>query len=261
MKYTPKSVPPERINRSTEKPIKFVLKSLSILSVILIAFYICSYFIPPVLTALTPKSVENKLGEILFSAKFKEKTSAPDKTIQEVWSKLKAVAPIDLKDNELYILESSEENAFAAPGGKVFLTTKFLKNSTSLNERIFVIGHELGHQHYRHPVKSVYTSLFSAGIASLISGSDNFSGLMFKATSMSFSRRQETEADMFALDLVQKISGNAKGAFDFFKRINEKYGMLENLNGGIFATHPLSKERIDYLEKECSHKFGQDSCS
>ncbi|MGH1469275.1 MAG: M48 family metallopeptidase, partial [Bdellovibrionales bacterium] len=185
----------------------------------------------------------------------------PDKATQEVWSKLKAAAPIDLQDNELYILESLDENAFAALGGKVFLTTRFLKNSTSLNERIFIMGHELGHQHYRHPVKSVYTSLFSAGVATLISGTDSFSGLMFKATSMAFSRQQETEADMFALDLVQKISGNAKGAFDFFKRINKKYGMLENLNGGFFATHPLSKERIEYLEKECSHKFGQESCS
>lgn len=261
MKYVPKKVPPENINRSTEKPIKFLVRALSIFGVILFVFYIGSSFIPGVLTALTPRRVENKLGDLLFNAKFKSKTSSPDKATQKIWLQLKEASPIELKDNELYVLESSDENAFAAPGGKVFLTTKFLKNSNTLNERIFVIGHELGHQHYRHPVKSIYTSLFSAGVTSLISGADSFSGLMLKATSMSFSREQETEADMFALDLVQKISGNAKGAFDFFKRINEKYGMLENINGGFFSTHPLSRKRIDYLEKECSHKFGKESCS
>ncbi|MGH1469205.1 MAG: hypothetical protein ACRBBP_10045, partial [Bdellovibrionales bacterium] len=83
MKYTPKETPPEGINRSIEEPVKFLLKSLGILSVILGFFYIGSYFIPPVLTALTPKSVENKLGDVLFSAKFKEKTSSPDKATQE----------------------------------------------------------------------------------------------------------------------------------------------------------------------------------
>ena len=262
MKYNPKEVPPDSINNSDESRSAFLIRALSILSFILVVLYLISYFVPPVLTAITPRSLETKLGDVLFKAQFENKVKNVDAETKALWDSLHDTLPEYLKNKGIHEITSGDENAFAAPGGKVFITTAFLKNAESDNEKLFVLAHELGHQYYRHPLNSLYGNLISSSLGGLILGSDSFSNLMLQATSMSFSRAQEKEADMYALDLVQKVSGNTRGAFNFFQRMHDKYGFLEKISGGgVFSTHPLSKKRVEYLATKCKLKFGLESCS
>lgn len=263
MKYSPKEVPPDSINVSDESRSAFLLRALSILSCILVALYLVSYLFPPVLASMTPRSVETKLGEFLFKTQFKKTVVALDEDTKALWQSLHKTLPEHLKNKGVYKLSSKNENAFAVPGGKIFLTNAFIKNAESDNEKLFVMAHELGHQHYRHPLRSLYSGILSSGLGAVILGTDSFSNLMLSATSMSFSRAQEKEADMYALDLVQKVSGNTKGAFNFFKRMNKKYGFLEKLSvgGGVFSTHPISEKRVEYLEAECKLRYAVESCS
>jgi Zn-dependent protease with chaperone function len=109
-------------------------------------------------------------------------------------------------------------------------------------------------------MKSLFTNFFSTFVASFLGLQDSFSKLAFQATSMRFSRSQETQADVYALDLVQKISGSTAGAFDFFRRMHKKHGHLNKFRDKVFSSHPLSKERIDYLETICLQKFSKTSC-
>lgn len=260
MEYKQKSLPPEGINNPKEKVIPFLIKSLGMLGVILLVLYVSSYFIPEILVSLTPKSVESKIGDLALKV-YSKKTSKPDEELKKIWAEIKESLPESFKGSELLVMDSSEENAFALPGGKVFVTRGFLNKAESFNEKVFVLAHELGHQYYRHPLKSIYNKALSSAALSLITGSDDISKFMLGATSLSFSRSQETEADFFALDLVQKVSGNSKGAFSFFKRMAKKQGGIEMLQGEIFSTHPLSQKRVDYLEAECSKKFREENCS
>ena len=117
------------------------------------------------------------------------------------------------------------------------------------NEKLFELAHELGHLHYRHPLKAFYKTFLGNVVVGLVFNQSSLANLTTKITSLSFSREDEKKADLFALDLLYKTTGSFKGAFNFFKRMKKKYGQIENLHGSLFSTHPISSERIKYLEE------------
>ncbi len=260
MNYKQKDLPPEGINKPEEKVLIVLLKALGVISLIAIVFYSLSFFVSPVLARLTPRSLELKIGEFFYNKK-PLTDSDLEKNLAGVWLKVKEAVPEDLKESKIYVMDSKIENALAFPGGNIALTSGFLNSAESLNEKIFVLGHELGHQNYRHPLKAFYSQLVSSAMMSLLSGSESVSDFIWKASNSLFSREQETEADFFALNLVQKVSGTAKGAFGFFKRRQKKQKGRGRFGEDLFSSHPELQKRIDYLKVECLKTMGEEDCS
>jgi predicted Zn-dependent protease len=69
---------------------------------------------------------------------------------------------------------------------------------------------------------------------------------------MQFSQHQETEADLFALDLLNKRYGHIAGATDFFEKLakEDTHGRLAY----FFATHPYPQNRIATLQEQIQQK-------
>lgn len=147
-------------------------------------------------------------------------------------------------DYEIGIAPSNEVNAFALPGGRIVVTRALITSVQSENELAMVLAHELGHFAHRDHLRGLGRGLAMTALSLLLFGSDStitqlFTGSLNVANA-SFSRRQETAADMFALDLLNTTYGHIGGATDFFTRLAKN----EPRWGSWLNSHPASGERV-----------------
>ncbi len=151
--------------------------------------------------------------------------------------------------------DSDLANAMALPGGLIIVTEGLLDQVESENELAFVIGHELGHfknrDHLRALGRGVVFSIFFAAIT----GND-VAGIGVKAADLTlrgFSRKQETKADEFGLQIVNAEYGHVNEAWRLFNRWEIDDNSFSNFVAYL-ATHPEAAARVDdmiaYAENE-----------
>jgi predicted Zn-dependent protease len=158
------------------------------------------------------------------------------------------------------LLDSPEINAFAAPGGLIFLTTGMLGIIDSEDALAAVLAHEISHVNRRHGTNAIKSgrwaeavSMFSSKataeygpgelnqIVNIFQGSidDVFKTLVVKG----YGRPQELEADSDAVLILQR-AGYDPGVFlDFLVKL-QKIAAKTN-GGGILSTHPGLDKRIE----------------
>lgn len=145
------------------------------------------------------------------------------------------------------VMEDETPNAFAVPGGLIFVTEGLLDGAESENEVAFVLAHEIGHfegrDHLRALGRSALLGLVLAvaglGDGGFVSHTSQFLGLRY-------GREQERDADAFGLGLVHAHYGHVAGCSAFFARIRKEMGALGDLPSFV-QTHPASQERIEAL--------------
>ena len=158
------------------------------------------------------------------------------------------------------ILNTDLINAFAGPGGYVYVTTGLLQFAQSRDEVAGVIAHELGHVNARHVVKQYRNVTYSQTISTpILLGSkligydrlgnlSQFSALFFL---QGYSRDYERQADYLGVKYMLAAKYNPHGMVSFLKRIWNEKEQSEN-NGVIdvfFRSHPKTPERITNIEK------------
>ncbi len=140
-------------------------------------------------------------------------------------------------------------NAFALPGGRIFLTSGLLTSLKSENGLAFVLGHEIGHVLHRDHLRGIARSL-SFGIAAgvlgfqTVGGFDSLNAFLQRA----YDRHQETSADSYGLELLNKVYGHTHGAEELFAILAAKESKLERAVARIAYTHPPSKDRLRRIE-------------
>jgi predicted Zn-dependent protease len=160
------------------------------------------------------------------------------------------------------ILNSREINAFATPGGHIFLTRELVELAGSEDALAAVIAHELAHIQLEHGAGIINkmrltldltdTGRRAAGIAAREASVEErkvlFGNSVIELTNTlvknGYSREQEFEADHYALALLA-LTGYQPGALIEMLRLLEQFPRQE---GGIFATHPSSALRIRNAE-------------
>jgi predicted Zn-dependent protease len=158
----------------------------------------------------------------------------------------------------LRVLDDPDVNAFALPGGYLFLNRGLIEQADSGFEVAGVLSHELQHVRLRHGLHNVARQAglmmivrFAMGDASAF---EQF--LMLNAAelvSMSFSREQEAAADREGLELMYATSMDTSGLPMFLDKMAEKEGTAGELLGFI-STHPGSKERAAALRDLINRK-------
>ncbi|HEX8463123.1 MAG TPA: M48 family metalloprotease [Abditibacterium sp.] len=141
-------------------------------------------------------------------------------------------------------------NAFAAPGGPIFVTTKLVSTAANDAELAYVLGHETGHIENKHIVNSVQkqqkVGLF-AGIAGAILGrgrnaqaANVVGSLAVGALTSKYSRADEDDADNYGVRVMSRLGFDPRAAVS----------MLGKLGGGntsglakFLASHPSPKSR------------------
>ncbi len=167
-----------------------------------------------------------------------------------------AMVPHTHRPNLVYhfaVLDSPVVNAFAAPGGYIYVTRGILALMNSESELAVVLGHELGHVNARHSVQKLSQMLLvQVGLALGSAINDTFAKISGVAAVgiqllfLKFSRDDEREADTLGVDYARKGRFNSGEMVSFFTAL-EKYGDLSGGSHslpGFLSTHPLTGERI-----------------
>lgn len=160
-------------------------------------------------------------------------------------------------DYKIKVIENDMINAFTLPGGNIFVYSGLIKFSEHPEEVAAVLAHEIGHVEHRHVVSKLIKELGVSLLFSVLTGGDNVLTREIGRTALAtvFDRKQEEEADSFALELLEKAKVNPKVMATFFRRLNDKLGNY-NENLELLMSHPHNNSRIkSALEYETQLKF------
>lgn len=154
------------------------------------------------------------------------------------------------------LLDSPVVNAFALPGGYVYITRGILALANSEAEVAGVLGHEMGHVAKRHTAKrydrAVGTGLFGA-IVGAVTGSPIVSDLINLGGQLylsGFSRQQEYEADLLGVRYISRAGYDPYAQADFLATMNAQSNLEAKLAGveaqrvEFFSTHPNTPDRV-----------------
>ena len=155
--------------------------------------------------------------------------------VNELGKKLARYAPARNFDYEFRIVDDASPNAFALPGGYIFISRGLLILSNSEDELANVIAHEIIHVAARHAsARQTFVSSFPGPFQFFAIGSI-----------AAYGRDQEREADRQGQDLAAKAGYDPKGLADFLKDL--EYTERLQLGGSrlphFLDTHPVTRER------------------
>jgi predicted Zn-dependent protease len=197
---------------------------------------------------------EEKLGDLFKDLVWDQyptiKDNAADSALQLIKDRLiKALDTTEYR-YQFTLINSHEINAFTIPGGNIFMFSELMKMAETPEEVAAVLAHEIGHAEKRHVVSKLIKELSITAILSVLSGGDPsvLTQVLKSIVGSSFDRKQEEEADRFALELLEKAHISPKALARFFQRLNEKnLDYDENLE--IMMSHPHNDKRIEQVRK------------
>ena len=195
---------------------------------------------------------EEQLGKlivdnILFNSSDFMPLSTPQLDTAMVVIKERLLENIGLTDYQysIKVIDNPQINAFTLPGGNIFVFSGLIQFTEHPEELAAVLAHEIGHVEHRHVVTKLIKEFGLTFLFSVLTGGDAviLSEIGKTAVSTVFDRKQEKEADQYALDLLTKSNVSPQSLAAFFRRLKRtKGGYNENLE--IFMTHPHVNSRI-----------------
>jgi predicted Zn-dependent protease len=206
---------------------------------------------------------QEQLGLKTAAEVYKQMPVLPDSSpitqyVQKLGKKLEGVIPPDRSwPYQFHVVPQKEINAFALPGGPIFINLGTIQAAQNEAQLAGVMAHEMSHIYMQHSAKqmgkSQWTSLL-AGIAGAVmpqSGIGDLArmGIQFGAGTvmMKYSRSDEAQADSVGAIIMYKTGFNPKALADFFT-------MLEKESGGggpqFLQSHPNPGNREAAIAKQ-----------
>jgi len=213
---------------------------------------------------LMSEDQEISLGQQYNNEILKEMPAYKDPVLEElvtrVGNKLASFSHRPELDFHFTLVDSSQVNAFALPGGYVYVTRGMLAYLNSEAELAAVLGHEIGHVTARHSVRqqstSTVTGLIGAVVtaASGIQGVDSLTNMAGTAIVRGYGREHELEADRlgaeylaksgYSPDAMLEVVGILKNQESFDIEVAKLEGREPNVYHGLFSTHPDNDARF-----------------
>ncbi|MBI3878270.1 MAG: M48 family metallopeptidase [Verrucomicrobia bacterium] len=215
----------------------------------------------PRLIEHVPVSFEKKLGEEVADevrAEFKvSKDTNITAQLDAIVQRLVKTQPKSEYQFRVAVIESRDPNAFALPGGNIFVNKGLLLLMTDSVEVAGVLSHEIAHVTRRHGCRTLITSVGPSYAISFVFG-DNHGMLNVLAQSsralvgQSFSRDFEREADETGYEMMLAANLDPRGLEQGLKRLRD---LEERMFGGrsgnrAFSSHPPTPERIERLAEK-----------
>lgn len=142
-------------------------------------------------------------------------------------------------------------NAFAVPGGHIYVHTGLIKAATNEDELAAVMAHEINHAVARHGTRQMTQQYGYSLVLQLLLG-DNPGMLTQLATSlfgqagtMAYSRSMENQADYLGVETMARAGYNPGAMLTFFTKLESMGGAKSTQLEQFFSSHPLTSERVE----------------
>lgn len=243
---------PEGINTSERHPLRrfFVqgAQAIGVFAALVFTLAVLASLLAPHL----PFSWERRLVQTLDSSAFAAEPSGDvEKELRRVAAKV--AAAMDLPEGmniQVKYDEGDIVNAFAGPGGIVVVFRGLLEELESEDELAALLAHEIAHVQHRDVVRGTVVALGMALLFAAVEPVAPVLSLMQQAGARSFSRTQESAADLAAAAALSRLYGHAEGAVRLFERIRAHEGSDVPLE--IMASHPAFDTRIASVRGRCA---------
>ena len=245
---------------------KVVATSFAVMvGVVIFYLFVAAPFIAEKVVILIPQSAEIVLGEKMTEPLFAtlDINESKSETLTNFFNEAGFTSDYPL---ELYVADDPVVNAFAVPGGKIVIYQGILDVFDTWEQLAAVLAHELAHVEKRHSLKQMSRSLSTyLAFSILTSDASGVSAVIidnaFMVKDMSNSRSMETEADMVGFNYLQDLAIDPNGMVKLFEALKSQEGELSGNMGKalkILSTHPLTDDRINYLQTRIDELPSQD---
>lgn len=240
-------LPDDGVNTSLSTPLLTAVKlAISLLLIAAVVYAALNYLIDITVSSISPEQ------EARLEKMFVVEANLSDANSNELGRITQRMARCAKLPYPIYtrIMEEPEPNAFAVPGGFIYITRGMLKKMKSENVLAFIIGHELGHFKHRDHLRGLGYRLI-VGMLGLLLGSDY--GVATQITlsigSAKHSQSAEFAADAFGLEMMQCAYGTVTDATTLFEEMDTGSEWRY-----FIATHPGFRERVKRMKEQILQK-------
>ncbi|MEO7521816.1 MAG: M48 family metallopeptidase [Gemmatimonas sp.] len=158
------------------------------------------------------------------------------------------------------VVDQPDVNAFAVPGGHIYVYRGLIEKTANMSELAGVMGHEIAHVTRRHSVKQMAKGeranvLVAAGCIAVPAACQSGAGsaaiqLSGGALFAKFSRDDETEADRYGVQYVTRAGIDTRGMPSMFRTLLALRSSSPSAVEGWFSSHPVEETRVRTTEAE-----------
>ncbi len=186
------------------------------------------------------------------------------KYVSDTGGKILAAAPPQPFAYRFHIVKNENYNAFAGPGGHIFIHSGLFEAMEDEEELAGIMAHEISHVVCRHlsdrfeRSKKIQIATLAGMAAGILLGAKGGAEAASHALtigsvaagqslSLSYSREDEMQADQIGLDYLKKAGYSGEGIVTILKKIRDKRWFSSAEIPAYLTTHPAVEERIAYM--------------
>lgn len=188
-----------------------------------------------------------------------------EETLREFSNPILTAGGLNPASVDIYLVNDPSLNAFVTRGQNIFLHSGLILRADTPNQLKGVIAHETGHITGGHIVRSDYGNrsaygpiLIAAGLglAAILAGEGEAGALILGGSqqfgqleALSYSRVNESSADQYAAQYMERTGQSGEGLIQFFEKFRAQEVLSQARRYPYFRGHPLSSDRIDALRE------------
>ncbi len=156
------------------------------------------------------------------------------------------------------VVNTADVNAFAVPGGHIYVTRGLIEHATSYDQLAGVLGHEMGHVDLRHSAKQIEkqrAATLGVGLGYVVLGREPGQAesaalnVVAAAVFARFSREDERAADHAAVRYTTAAGIDPDGLPDMFRILQQVQSKDPGAIEQFFASHPMTADRITDVQQ------------
>ena len=230
----------------------------------------CAQFRPITCKNSLTQQEEIQAGDKIVAEVYKKMPVLPDsdpvaRYVRQLGARLVVAAPLTPGLTQqwpfrFHIVASEEINAFALPGGTMFVNLGAIQAAQTESQLVGVMGHEMSHVILRHSTcnisrqkkRSIWYSLGQIGASVALGGvggaaAEQSVGMAANLDFLRMSRTDEQQADLLGVQIAHDAGYDPRGLPQFFEIIQAKYG---SGSAQFLSDHPSPGNRTEYVNKD-----------